>query len=163
GLSTIWLCLKVTWPRLRSTRRDPSARAGGSMTEQSGPIFNDRGVIAEHYRDLQALPVLERARGKSPLPQASAASTMRAVFQSCEIALLNLADLLNRAAANVSEGDANRALVKALWARGFHRVLVRLALMPQQLGLALPAEAPAGRLRIGDSPAFAEYCAALMR
>ena len=130
---------------------------------ESGPIHNARGVIAEHYRDLQGLPVLEQARAQFPLPHSSAASTIRAVFQSSEIALLNLADLMARAATDVAARQPEPAMVKLLWARGFHRVLVRLSLMPQQLGLVAAASGLAGHLRIADSPAFGEYVDALSR
>jgi len=130
--------------------------------DHDGPIYNERGVIAEHYRDLQGLPVLEAARSQYPLPHASAASTVRAVFQSCEIALLNLADLMTRAASDVDARRSSAAMVKMSWARGFHRVLVRLSLMPQQLGFTVLG-GRSGRLRIADSPAFAEYLDALAR
>ena len=47
---------------------------------------NRRGVIAETYAELQATPVLEAAHTAYPLPQATAASALRAVFQAAEIA-----------------------------------------------------------------------------
>ena len=141
----------------------PSLQPRQPAPDGSGPIHNARGVIAEHYRDLQGLPVLEQARAQFPLPYASAASTIRAVFQSSEIALLNLADLMTRAAADIAGRQPKPAMVKLLWARGFHRVLVRLSLLPQQLGLAAPAGGPAGHLCIADSPAFGEYVDALAR
>jgi hypothetical protein len=131
--------------------------APGTDVRTAGPVYNERGVIAEHYRDLQGLPVLDAARRAYRLPAASAAATVRAVFQAAEIALLNLADLMKRAAGDVSNGRPGGAAVKLSWARGFHRVLVRLSLMPQQLGV-VPELAPDGwRLRIEDSPAFVEY------
>jgi phosphopantetheinyl transferase len=125
-----------------------------------GAVYNERGVIAERYSELQGLPVLDAARAQYPLPPASPASTIRAVFQSCEIALLNLADLMRRAATDVEAGETNLAMVKLSWARGFHRLLVRLSLMPQQLASAAAATTT-GRLRIDDSPGFAEYVDAL--
>ncbi|HZL96670.1 MAG TPA: hypothetical protein VFB99_23645, partial [Vicinamibacterales bacterium] len=76
------------------------------------PIYNSRGVIAEHYSDLQGLPVLDAARRAYPLPMASVPSTLRAVFQAAEIALLNLADLMKRAAADVSSDQPGSAAVK---------------------------------------------------
>ena len=130
------------------------------LEDADGAVHNERGVIAERYSELQGLPVLDAARALYPLPPASAASTVRAVFQSCEIALLNLADLMRRAAADVAAGRTSLAMVKLSWARGFHRVLVRLSLMPQQLA-SPAAAAAAGRLHIADSPGFAEYVDAL--
>lgn len=142
----------------QNTRLD--ARAA---LEPHAPSYNERGVIAEHYQDLQGLPVLAAARQTYPLPSASTESTLRAVFQAVEIAVLNLADLIGRAAQEVAEGNTGRAMVKMSWARGFHRVLVRLSTMPQQLGLVPADAASSGLLRIADSPAFAEYRGALER
>jgi hypothetical protein len=130
------------------------------VVDADGAVRNERGVIAERYSELQGLPVLEAARALHPLPKASPASTVRAVFQSSEIALLNLADLMRRAAGDVDAGRVNAAMVKLSWAVGFHRVLVRLSLMPQQLATRASASC-AGRLCIADSPAFAEYVDAL--
>jgi hypothetical protein len=130
------------------------------VVDGDGAVHNERGVIAERYSELQGLPVLEAARAIHPLPPASPASTVRAVFQSCEIALLNLADLMRRAAADVLDGRVGAARVKLAWAVGFHRVLVRLSLMPQQLATRQSA-ARAGRLGIAESPAFGEYVDAL--
>ena len=125
------------------------------------PVFNERGVIAEHYRDLQGLPVLDAARCAYPLAKASAASTVRAVLQAVEIAILNLSDVMRRALADVEEGSIERASVKVCWARGFHRVLLRLSMMPQQLGLVRAPVEAASRLDISESPAFEEYVGVL--
>ncbi len=124
-------------------------------------MFNERGVIAEQYRDLQGLPVLDAARQAYPLPNASAASTMQAVFQAVEIAILNLSDVLRRAVSDLEESSIARAAVKVSWARGFHRVLLRLSTMPSQFGLVCAGSAAQGRLHISESPAFNEYLAVL--
>jgi len=147
----------------RDEIEQPPVAALQALQTENGVVYNERGVIAEHYRDLQGLPVLERAREQYPLPHASAASTIRVIFQAGEIALLNLADLMARAAGDVSAGRTAPATVKLSWARGFHRVLVRVSLMPQQLGIMPPADGPCARLSIADSPGFAEYLAALAR
>ena len=143
------------------TRHNVLAPELRATLEPHTPVYNERGVIAEHYRDLQGLPVLDAARQTYPLPSASTASTIRAVFQAVEIAILNLADLIGRAATDVAQGRTGRAMVKMSWALGFHRVLVRLSTMPQQLGLVPADVASCGLLRIADSPAFAEYLHAL--
>lgn len=130
--------------------------------DKAAPVYNERGVIAESYRELQGLDALAAARRASPLPKASGESTLRAVMQAVEIALLNLADVVARAADDVSSGRVGAASVKMSWARGFHRVLSRLSLLPQQLGF--PAEpARFGVLRISESPAFREYVETLSR
>lgn len=138
---------------------EPAASHG---SPSSAPIYNERGIIAEHYRDLQGLPRLDAARETYPLPRASSASTTRAVFQGVELALLNLADIVGRAAADVESGRLGPASVKMCWARGFHRVLLRLSLMPSQLGTPASGEA-VGRLNIADSPALREYARVLER
>ncbi len=125
--------------------------------------YNERGVIAEMYADLQAIPVLEAALEAYPLPTASAESTLRAVFQAAEVALLNLSDLVARAASDIESQALGPAVVKLSWARGFHRVMLQISLLPHQLGLACDAVEAHGVLRIADSPAFQEYVAALKR
>jgi tryptophan 2,3-dioxygenase len=143
-----------------SLERQPGAYIG-VRENATAPIYNDRGVIAENYHDLQGLRVLAAARLLSPLPHASAASTLRAVLQAAEIALLNLASLLERAAKDVAERRLGGAAVKLSWARGFQRVLSRLSLLPEQLALAIYDGTEHSVLRIEDSPAFTEYDRAL--
>src|SRR5262249_44807438 len=121
------------------------------------PVYNERGVIAESYHDLQGLEVLKMAREAYPLPKASGESTLRAVFQAAEIALLNVADVLARAAMDVEHGMMNSAVTKMFWARGFHRLLVRLSMVPHQFGLMCDAGGRQGVLRICESPGFREY------
>jgi hypothetical protein len=125
------------------------------------PVYNERGIIAENYNDLQGLGVLASAKETYPLPKASDESTLRAVYQAAEIALLNLADVVARAAADLERETIGSAVVKVNWAHGFHRVLVRLIMMPHQLGVICDAGSPRGVLRICESPAFSEYVKAL--
>lgn len=116
---------------------------------------NARGVIAEHYYDLQSLGLVERARFERDFEHASDLSLLRTVLQACEIGLYNLADLLRRAAE-----DRAGCATKLAWCRGFHRVLVGLT------GLGSVFTAASGRhtgpaVRPGESPAFVEYLEAL--
>ena len=126
-------------------------------------LYNDQGVIAEQYLELQALHVLQAARDAYPLLPASAESTLRAIFQAAEIALLNLEDLVSRAAMDIEQRAFGSAAVKMSWTRGFHRVMVQLSLLPHQLGLGGETVETHGVLRIGDSPALRAYIEALKR
>jgi tryptophan 2,3-dioxygenase len=124
--------------------------------------YNDRGVIAESYYDLQGLRILDAARECHPLPAASPESTLRAVLQAVEIALLNLGDIVSRASADIDQGTFHSATVKMFWARGFHRVIVRLSVMPEQLAFS-DMSANGAVLLIEESPAFQGYVNALTR
>lgn len=124
--------------------------------------YNERGVIAEQYSELQAISVLDEARRSYPLPPTSPESTVRAIFQAVEIALLNLEDLLSRAAADVEDRRFGPAAAKMSWARGFHQVMVHLSVLPHQLGLVGDTGGD-GTLRISDSPALRVYSQALRR
>jgi tryptophan 2,3-dioxygenase len=119
-------------------------------------VENERGVIAETYEKLQGLHILKEAREKHPLPKASAQSTLRAIFQAVEITLLNLTDLISRASKDIEEGGTiGSAVVKMSWTRGFHQVMVRLSMLPQQLGFGY--ENPPTVIRISESPVIREY------
>jgi tryptophan 2,3-dioxygenase len=146
---------------LSDAKRDTTGPAFHGVTSWE-PVYNERGIIAEHYRDLQGLPRLDAARETYPLPRASSASTTRALFQSVELALLNLADIVGRAATDVEDGRLGPAAVKMCWARGFHRVLLRLSQMPSQIGMPAAGEAE-GWLNVVDSPAFQDYGRVLER
>jgi tryptophan 2,3-dioxygenase len=141
----------------------PESRSAVPRPNDLTPVYNERGIIAESYHDLQGLGVLRAAREAYPLPKASNESMVCAVFQSVEIALLNLTDLVTRAAADIEQGCLGPATVKMFWARGFHRVLARLSALPHQLGCVRSAIEPQGVLRISDSPAFGEYVQAINR
>jgi tryptophan 2,3-dioxygenase len=126
-------------------------------------VYNERGVIADNYHELQGLGVLDLARQTYPLPKASGESLLRAIFQSAEIALLNLADVTRRATDDLEKGKIGPASVKLSWARGFHRLLTRLSAVPQSLGVVIPSRENKGVLGIHASPAFAEYVESLNR
>jgi tryptophan 2,3-dioxygenase len=72
-----------------------------------------------------------------------------------------LTDIVGRAATAIELGVTSSAVVKMFWARGFHRLLARLSLIPHQLGLMCDAGGSQGVLRIRESPAFREYIEAL--
>jgi tryptophan 2,3-dioxygenase len=123
-------------------------------TSRREPARNARGVIAEHYRDLQSLGLVERARQDLPCDRASAVSLLRTVLQASEIALYNLADLLTRAV----EGE--NVVAKLAWVRGFHRVLIALGATSSTFTAATSAPGYTA-VRLAESPAFGEYLDAL--
>jgi len=129
----------------------------------SEPVYNERGVIAETYYDLQGLAVLDGIRATHPLPKASAESLCRALFQAVEFALLNLNDVLQRAVDDLRNEAADRAVVKLHWARGFQRVLGGLSLLPARLNGMMEGGQARGVVRIADSPACAAYFATLQQ
>src|SRR5262252_283826 len=91
---------------------------------KSGLYHNKRGAIADTYVELQALHILNAMKSKYPLPMASRESTLRAILQSVEVALLNIANLVMRAADDIQAHNIGAALTKMFWVRGFHYVLV---------------------------------------
>src|SRR5260370_33075192 len=124
--------------------------------------YNERGVIAEQYSELQAISVLDEARRSYPLAPNSPEGPSRELFEAVEIALVNLEDLLSRAALDVQHRSFGLAAIKMSWARGFHQVMVHLSLLPHQLGLVGDTEV-AGFLKVSDSPALRAYYQALRR
>jgi hypothetical protein len=116
-------------------------------------LRNRRGVIAATYDELQSVPGLRAAREARSLAKASPESSVRAVLQAAEIALLNLVDLQGRAAADVDQRAYGTASVKLSWAGGFHRVLLMLGIVVQRFGRRVRGTT----LHVGDSPAFLRF------
>lgn len=123
--------------------------------------YNERGIIADNYRELQAVHLLEQAKNSSPLSKATYDSTLQANLQSVEIALLNLEDLMQRATHDVADLNFDIALRKLSWARGFHRVLVHLSGLPSSLLSNHSPNTPKKVFSINQSPAFQRYFKAL--
>lgn len=126
-------------------------------------VANERGVIAEHYYSLHSIASVEATRASSSFPAATPESRVLGLVQSAEIALYNLADLLGRAATDLDAGDVDRCATKMCWARGFHRVLVRLSLAAIRAGEAAGRPAPEEFWRIDATPGYAEFLPALQR
>ncbi|MEA2189526.1 MAG: hypothetical protein QOK16_4537 [Solirubrobacteraceae bacterium] len=126
-------------------------------------VANERGVIAEHYYSLHSIASVEATRASSSFSAATPESRVLGLVQAAEIALYNLADLLGRAASDLDAGDFDRCSTKMCWARGFHRVLVRLSLAAIRAGDAAGRPAPEEFWRIDATPGFAEYLPALQR
>ena len=111
-----------------------------------------------NYELLHALPILRESKSK-PLPLASALSTLRTFFQSIEIGLLNVADLLRGAARNLADDDASRGAAKLRWVRGFHHLIGQLCFSPCLFRGSNQIE-PANPWNPYDSPGVAGFLAA---
>ena len=119
-------------------------------------IENERGTIAETYEKLQGLHILSKARTNIPLPKASAQSALRAILQAAEITLLNLSDLISRVSEDIEQkGITGSAVVKMSWARDFHGVMIRISMMPQQLGFGYQGSLT--RMSVAESSAYGKY------
>lgn len=124
-------------------------------------VTNECGVIAEHYHSLQSIGSVEAARATSPFPAATPESRVLGLVQAAEIALYNLADLLGRAATDLDKGSFVRCAAKLCWARGFHRVLVRLSVTAIRAGEADGRDVRDEFWRIETTPGYAEFLPAL--
>jgi tryptophan 2,3-dioxygenase len=133
----------------------------GKPQEVREPFNNERGPIASYYSQLQAISKLDEARSVFTLERASDQSILRSIFQSMEIALLNVADLLLRTVQDVKNEQFGNARVKLSWMVGFHRVMVKLSFMPQKLGFISRGNSAVFELKLTDSPAFHAYFEAL--
>lgn len=134
-------------------------------------IENKRSITSL-YKNMQVMPAIEKAWETYPLPPASAQGLLRATFQATEIALWNIADLMTRATKEIKQKRFGSAYTKMAWARGFQGVLVKLSMIPNQLGLVCSPGSNGsfqdcanayGILRIADSPGFQEYTKVLKR
>ncbi len=124
--------------------------------------FNERGVIAQTYSELESIPLLEAARNNYSLPKASPESCLRSVFQSVEVILLNLTDLVTRATEDIQHENLNAAVVKLAWAGGFGSILSELCVLPYRLASGSTTLADRSWLRIEDSPAFQAHTQAFL-
>ncbi|WP_067449798.1 hypothetical protein [Actinomadura macra] len=127
-------------------------------TEQE-PARNQRGVIAEHYHSLQSLSAIEAAREAMTVEPATKEALLVGLYQSAEIALHNLTDLLNRAAEHLGRQDVDRCVTQLHWVRSFHRVLVRLSVDALRVSDGWSGDAP--RWPVDTTPAFTEFLPAM--
>ncbi|MGW3567938.1 hypothetical protein ACWDSL_29485 [Streptomyces sp. NPDC000941] len=122
---------------------------------------NDRGVIAEHYHALQSLGSIENARRETTVEPTTTEALLVGLYQSAEIALYNLTDLLDRATGHLQAQDVDRCVANLHWVRSFHRVLVRLSVAALRISGDRHHNAP--RWDVEATPAFAEFLPALHR
>lgn len=123
------------------------------------PQRNKRGVIAEHYYALQSLGAIEAARNAMLATPATREALLVALYQSAEIALYNLADLLTRASNHLGHKDIDSCVTNLQWVRSFHRVLVRLGHDALRVSDDWEGEAP--RWPIDTTPGFEEFAQSL--
>ncbi|MGP3969701.1 hypothetical protein [Streptomyces sp. 6N223] len=135
--------------------------ASESDNAAATPMRNERGVIAEHYYSLQSLSSIEAARESMIAEPGTKEALLVGLYQSTEIALHNLTDLLTRASDCLSEGDVERGVTLLHWVRSFHRVLVRLSLASLRVSADWPGDAP--RWAADTTPGFSDFLPALRR
>ncbi|QIB42704.1 hypothetical protein [Streptomyces aureoverticillatus] len=136
-----------------------TATAAAEASEASAR--NERGVIAEHYYALQSLRAIEDARAETTVEPVTPEALLVGLYQSAEIALHNLSDLLDRASGHLERRDVDRCVTALHWVRSFHRVLVRLSVAALRVSGGLRDDTP--RWDVEATPAFAEFAPALRR
>lgn len=122
---------------------------------------NHRGVIAEHYHALQSLDSIDAARAAMPVAPGTRSALLIGLYQSVEIGLHNVVQLLDRAAGHLRDRDIAACAIDLHWVRSFHRVLVRLSLAARRISAGWDGEAP--RWAVDATPAFADFMGALRR
>ncbi|MFD8386741.1 hypothetical protein ACFV2X_51065 [Streptomyces sp. NPDC059679] len=130
-------------------------------TTELPPTHNERGVIAEHYYSLQSLGAIEATREVMRVEPATKEALLVGLYQSAEIALYNLADLLDRAGNHLGNHDIDQCVTNLHWVRSFHRVLVRLSHDALRISGDWSGEAP--RWPIDTTPGYGEFLPALQR
>ena len=66
--------------------------------------MNEVRSVPETYDEIQAIPLLRKARKAGDFSFASPESTLLSLLQAAEVAIFNLADLFRRAASDVAAG-----------------------------------------------------------
>ncbi|KUF15187.1 hypothetical protein [Streptomyces silvensis] len=122
---------------------------------------NERGVIAEHYYALQSLRAIEDARTEATAEPVTPEALLVGLYQSAEIAMYNLTDLLDRASGHLRALDVDRCVSALHWVRSFHRVLVRLSIAALRVSGGLRPDTE--RWDVEATPAYAEFEPALRR
>lgn len=120
---------------------------------------NHRGVIAEHYHALQSLGSIDAARAAMVADPGTNSALLIGIYQSVEIGLYNVVQLLNRATGYLRDSDLASCAAEFHWVRSFHRLLVRLSLVARRVSAGGYGEAP--RWAVDATPAFAEFMGAL--
>ncbi|MFG6447794.1 hypothetical protein ACG0Z6_05985 [Roseateles sp. BYS180W] len=127
---------------------------------------NALGAIAPSYDLLHNIPLLTQARQAALESSATSASAVQTLLQAAEVALLNQARLLTRAATLLQQGALQEATEVVRWVHGFHLVLRRLGEVPRQLQLQL-LRPSAGQTRqtlgLAQSSALQEFLLAQAR
>ncbi|WP_394392581.1 hypothetical protein [Shewanella woodyi] len=122
-------------------------------------LRNALGKIAESYDELHNISVIQQAKNYYQLPLGSYNSTIKAIFQSAEVALQNLIRLTRLASCKIAQDDINSAMKYVKWSRGFHQLLESLGSAAFNIQTFFPAQCVqrTARLSIKDSPTLKEY------
>jgi hypothetical protein len=127
----------------------PDSEASRSFC--SGERLNRLGPIAESYEDLQSLPLLMQVMDEPPVPpRGSPAQAVRALFQACEVAVVNM-ELLARRSQHFATARDVPALARNLrWVLAFAKVWADLSWRIGDVAPLASASESAG-LRVSDS------------
>ncbi|WP_330283716.1 hypothetical protein [Streptomyces sp. NBC_00588] len=91
-----------------------------------GRQMTELGPVADSYDQLHRIDLLGEARAARGVQEGTYDSTVCAVFQASEVALLNLARLARRTQTCLLADDIPTASRYGQWALGFHRLLRKL-------------------------------------
>lgn len=95
-------------------------KMGKSNTRQ----INNKGPIAKSYKELQALPKLEKANNFYPVRKASPWSITKSILQSSEIGIQNLNGLVQRIIVDLKHDRIQEAVVKMGWVKDITRLML---------------------------------------
>ncbi|MVM35926.1 hypothetical protein GO755_38290 [Spirosoma sp. HMF4905] len=103
-------------------------------TDTFSGLYNHVGYVATTYRLVQNIDALSKARESFSIAQPSYSSAIKAVFQGAEVALINMAALLKRAASLLNDGKDSEAAELILVFNGFNTSMTQLSRVPGELG-----------------------------
>lgn len=125
-------------------------------------LYNHVGYVATTYRLVQNIDALTQARESYPIAQPNYTSAIKALFQGVEVALINMAALLNRAADLLQAGKTEEACELVLVFNGFNKSMTQLSRIPGELGGCDCMEQAPLILSIADSANYEPFLLAKM-
>ncbi|MEZ0542536.1 hypothetical protein [Fibrella arboris] len=94
---------------------------------------NRKGIIAESYTDLQALPDLERASKSYVTGKDSPWSLIKILLQSLEISIQNLNDLFERIIFDLNNNKLGKAVIKLGWIKDINNLTMQISSLVNML------------------------------